>query len=546
MSFACIYIPDFMVQSVVRAEPALRGGALASPGRALALLSGKPPLWNVVAANAAAVQTGIQLGMTKAQVAEFCTVEIRHRSEVQEKATHAALLDVGWSISPRVEDTAADTIVLGLAGLASLFGTDENIARELAERASRIGVIPHVAVASNIEAAVLAARGFAGITIVPAGEECARLGGLPIRTLCTDAEVLETLERWGVNCLRELAALPVLQLSERLGQNGVRLHELARGARVRSLVLAEAGLQFAEEMEVEDSVEELEPLSFLLGRLLDQLCARLEARALAVRTVRVRFELEPSFEKDVQALKDESRKKTAPKEYTKVLTLPMPMRDSKVLLKLVRLALQGDPPKSPIQKIEMAADAAPPRVAQSGLFAPKGPDPEKLELTIARLAKLVGESNVGVAELLDTHRAENFRMARWAGDANSPLKKTTRKKTAALADDGKSQAARQPASGFRVIRPAVTASVKVDEERPVRICFSGMQGDVVAASGPWRSSGEWWQEDGWDQDEWDLAIDFGSRGGLHNKSASPWPQYGVYRIYYDAPRRSWFVRGFYD
>jgi protein ImuB len=562
MAFACIYIPNFMVQSVVRAEPALGGGALASPGRALAspgralaspgralaLISGKPPLWSVVAANVAAVQAGIQLGMTKAQVAEFCIVEFRHRSEVQEQATHAALLDVGWSISPRVEDTAANTIVLDLAGLASLFGTDENIARELAERASRIGVIPHVAVASNIEAAILAARGFAGITIVPAGEECARLGGLPIRTLCTDAEVLETLERWGVNCLRELTALPVLQLSERLGQNGVRLHELARGARVRSLVLAEACLQFTEEMEVEDSVEELEPLSFLLGRLLDQLCARLEARALAVRTVRIRFELEPSFEKDVQALKDESRKKTAPKEYTRILTLPVPMRDSKVLLKLVRLALQGDPPKSPIQKIEMAADAAPPRVEQSGLFAPKGPDPEKLELTIARLAKLVGEPNVGVAELLDTHRSENFRMARWADNANSPLKKTikTRKKTAALTDDGKPQEARQPAPGFRVIRPAVTASVEIDEERPVRICFSGMQGDVVAASGPWRSSGEWWQEDGWDQDEWDLAIDFGSRGGLHDKSAIPWPQYGVYQIYYDAPRRNWFVRGFYD
>src|SRR5580700_4386745 len=368
MSFACIYIPGFMVQSAVRAEPALQGGALASPGRALALpsralalISGKPPLWSVVAANAAAVQAGVQLGMTKAQVAEFCAVEIRHRSEAQEKAAHAVLLDVGWSISPRVEDTAADTIVLDLEGLVSLFGTDENIARELSQRASHIGLIPHVAIASNIEAAILAARGFAGITIVPAGEEFARLGELPIQTLLTDVEVLETLERWGVDCLRALAALPVLQLSERLGQEGVRLHELARGARVRSLVLAEASSSFAEEMEVEDAVEELEPLSFLLGRLLDQLCARLEARALAVRAVRIRFELEPSFEKDVQALKDESRKKTAPKEYTKVLTLPVPMRDSKVLLKLVRLSLQSDPPKSPIQKIAMTVDAAPPR-----------------------------------------------------------------------------------------------------------------------------------------------------------------------------------------
>jgi len=540
MAFACIYIPDFMVQSVVRAEPALLDCAIA-------LISGKPPLWSVVAANAAALWAGVQLSMTKSQVTEFCDVTIRHRSEAQEKVAHAALLDVGWSVSPWVEDTAVDTIVLDLEGLASLFGADENIAHELAQRASRVGVIPHVAVASNIETAVLAARGFPGITIVPAGEEFARLGGLPIRTLATDLEVLETLERWGVDCLRALTALPVLQLSERLGQEGVRLHELARGGKVRSLVLAEAGLSFEEEIELEDSVEELEPLSFLLGRLLDQLCARLEARALAVRAVRIRFELEPSFEKDVQALKDESRRKTAPKEYVKVLTLPVAMRDSKVLLKLVRLSLQGDPPKSPIKKIVMAADTAPPRVAQSGLFVPRGPDPEKLELTIARLAKLVGESNVGVAELLDTHRSENFRMTRWAGGQDSLRARIrNREKSAALPAEEELQKARNVASGFRVMRPAVAASVEVGEERPVRVSFSGMQGEVVAASGPWRSSGEWWQEDGWDQDEWDLAIDFGLCSVTRDRNASPWPQYGVYRIYYDVPRRSWFVQGVYD
>jgi protein ImuB len=541
MAFACIYIPDFMVQSVVRAEPVLRSSVLA-------LISGKPPLWSVVAADSAALQAGIQLGMTKSQVVEFCGVEIRHRSEAQEKAAHAALLDVGWSVSPRVEDTAADTIVLDLEGLASLFGTDENIACELAQRTTRVGVIPHVAVASNIEVAVLAARGFAGITIIPAREDSARLGSLSIRTLATDVEVLETLERWGVDCLRALAALPVLQLSERLGQEGVRLHQMAQGTRVRSLVLAAPNLSFEEEMELEDSIEELEPLSFLLGRLLDQLCARLEARALAVRTLHIRFELEPSFEKDVQALKDESRKKTAPKEYKKILTLPVPMRDSTVLLKLVRLSLQGDPPKSPIQIIMMVADTAPPRVAQSGLFVPRGPDPEKLELTIARLTKLVGESNVGSAELLDTHRAENFRMGHWAGGASSSHAKTikNRKKNLALRDEAESHEARPVTSGFRVIRPPMSARVEIGDERPVRVYFSGMQGDVVAASGPWRSSGEWWQEDGWDQDEWDLAIDFGVSGGLHEKGANAWPQCGVYRIYYDALRRNWLVRGFYD
>ena len=578
MAFACIYISGFLLQAVARSESTLRGDRVA-----LALLSGKAPLWSVVAANAAAQRAGVQLGMTKAQVAEFCGVEVRHRSEAQEKTTHAALLDVAWSISPRVEDTAADTIVLDLDGLASLFGSDEEIARVLMERVVNVGVLPNIAIASNIEAAILAARGFSEISILPVGEEAARLGVLPVRTISSDAEILETLDRWGIATLQALAELPVLQLSERLGQRGVLLHELARGARLRALVLAQASLTFEEEMELDEVVEELEPLSFLLGRLLDQLCARLESRALAVQTIRVWFELEPSFEKDVQSLNDESRKKTAPKEFTKVLTLPVAMRDAKVLLKLLRLSLQSDAPKSPIQKIRMTADAAAPRTAQSGLFVPRGPDPEKLELTVARLTKLVGESNVGVAELIDTHRAENFRVARWtcgaiAAEEDRRGRKASRKRKAA---DGvgtgsgaehplAESAGKMSAAGFRILRPPLMASVEVDEKRerrPLRVSFSGMRGDVIAASGPWRSSGEWWQENGWDHDEWDLAIDFGKKAeprerkfaeiGLVAVTAnarartkipepSPWPRHGVYRIFYDSPRKSWFVRGFYD
>src|SRR5260370_37567357 len=88
------------------------------------------------------------------------------------------------------------------------------------------------------------------------------------------------------------------------------------------------------------------------------------------------------------------------------------MRNAKTLLKLLRLQLQGEAPAAPIQKIYMMADAATPRVVQNGLFVPCGPDPEKLEVTIARLGKLAGEGNVGCAELVDNHRAESFLVAR--------------------------------------------------------------------------------------------------------------------------------------
>jgi hypothetical protein len=101
-------------------------------------------------------------------------------------------------------------------------------------------------------------------------------------------------------------------------------------------------------------------------------------------------------------------------------------------------------------------------------------------------------------------------------------------------------------AGFRAFRPSLPVAVEVREKQPARIYLQGVHGDVLAASGPWRSSGDWWQEDAWHQDEWDLALDFGAAHGARGQITNPWPQYGVYRIYYDAFRQGWFVRGFFD
>ncbi len=62
--FACIYIPDFPVEAIVRSEPLLRE-------RAVAVLEGKPPLVRVIALNEKARQLGMEAGMTKLQAAIF-------------------------------------------------------------------------------------------------------------------------------------------------------------------------------------------------------------------------------------------------------------------------------------------------------------------------------------------------------------------------------------------------------------------------------------------------------------------------------------------
>jgi protein ImuB len=572
MAFASIFIPNFGLQAVVRSEAALRD-------RAVAIVDGTAPVWSVVALNEAAARAGIAIGMTKSQAQQFCGIEIRHRSSAREKAAHAALLDLGWSLSPRVEDTAPDTVVVDLAGLNPLFGPDEAIANQLAERATRLGLVAQIAIASQIESAIVAARGLPGVTVISRGAETETLGRLPVNVLSPSLGILETLERWGVRACAELAALPVLQLSERLGQEGVRLHELAQGRGERAMAVAEPAAHFEEEMELEDAVEELEPLSFLLSRLLGELCARLETRSLAACAVRVRFELDLSFEADViPGFKSETqsaRRKTgghregpqrpsttgrsradgikddAPrlKSYERMLTLPTPIRNPKTLLNLVRLHLQSDPPSAPITKIILAADAARPRVAQAGLFRPVSPDPEKLELTIARLANVVGDANVGSPELVDTHRPGEFRMRRFVGEVGESSRRES--------DDRNGVELRRSPQVFRVFRPTLPANVDLCDGRPARVCFQGMDGCVVAASGPWRSSGDWWREDGWQNDEWDLEIAFSSavetRAHVNSHLVSPTgpapstpKARGFYRIFFDSIRKEWFVRGEYD
>ncbi len=525
MPFACIYVPNFPVAATLRAEPELRA-------RAIAIFEGKPPLEKIIAANEAATRKGIGPGMTKAQ-AELCAeLALRPRSPLQESAAHAALLDCAQSFSPCVEDAACDTALLDLAGMESLFGSLPEISRALYSRAATLGLAANVAIASNPDAAVLAARGFSGVTVIPEGKEAERLGPLPVEVLFANPlaeerlegdqkkaadRLLETLARWGIRNLRALAALPEIAFSERLGQEGLRLQQLARGAASRTLVPVEAPLIFKEAVELEHAIVLLEPLAFLLNRLLDQLCARLGSRALATQELRLALELE-NFS---------SSSKNSNQQFIRTLRLPQPMLDAKVFLKLLQLDLNAHPPGAPIVKIHLAAGPARPRSAQGGLFLPPSPEPEKLELTLARIASMVGENNVGAVELLDTHRPEGFRMRRFVSEA---LRKNECEKASDPAEE------KSAVTALRRFRPPLRVQVTLENCQPVNVACAkkkDVQGDVLWKAGPWRSSGDWWEREAWSRDEWDLAVRSGEAVSF-------------YRLVHDLLGGGWFVEGTYD
>ena len=570
--FACIHIPDFPVEAIVRSEPLLRD-------RAVAVLEGKPPLTRVAALNEKARRLGMEAGMTKLQAAVFSdipqsgttnrhTAILRQRSPEQETASHAALLDVAHGFSPRVEDAAPDTLLLDLSGLERLYGAPSKMGNDLKSRVSAVGIEANVAVSANPDAAMHAARGFEGITIIPAGREAQRLGVLPIHVLL-DAfatsspqlagerdrerqklcqQMLDTLERWGVRDFRGLALLPEHALASRLGQAGAQLRRLARGEGMRTLSLCEPPAQFEEAMELEHPVETIESLAFVLNRLLEQLCARLEMRALAVQELRLRLQLERRVADEQTTTLAELNRRASESHigvdklgFERVLRLPVSMRDKNVFLKLLQLDLAAHPPGAPVVKLWISAQPAPPRAAQRGLFLPSSPEPEKLEITLARVNAIVGERRAGIAKLLDTHRRDSFQVERFGKDDKSG--------SLTLSDAGSS-----PPLALRLIRPVCQLKVQVSAGRPATLTAEGtpsvqpkLQGSVMWSSGPWRSSGDWWtqnagdQQSGpWDREEWDIALANGSGANGQQENVA------LYRIYRDVGTDRWFVDASYD
>ncbi len=410
---------------------------------------------------------------------------------------HGNLTALASEFSPAVEATGADTVTFDVAGLDRLFGLPQDVAAAIARRAREIGVKANLAMASNPDAAICAARGFTGVSLIPYGDEAKFLATLPLAMLSPTPQLLETLERWGIRRFQELAALPPLGIAERLGPEGLRLRELARGEGDRKLVPLAEALHFEDAIELDYPVELLEPLAFLLARLINGLATRLATRGFATDELRVRLRLETGG------------------MHERTVRLPVPSLDTKAFLKLLQLDLEASPPAAPIVHLWMGVNPVKPQAAQSGLFVPVAPEPVKLELTLARIQAFVGEGRVGTPELLDTHRPDAFRIKKGTGALGAVVKPRLKNASA-------------PFLALRVFRPRRAARVAIASGQPSFVMAEGVRGKVVDLAGPWRASGDWWNADAWQRDEWDIALSDGA----------------LYRIYCDPA--GWFVEGSYD
>jgi protein ImuB len=433
------------------------------------------------------------------------------------------LVDLAQDFSPRFECHGADLISIDVSGLARLLGDPRTIGEELRRSAAARGLRVHVALAATRTAAMVLAHARPGLTVVQPGSEAAALASIPVGLLenVQANPAVSTLKRWGVKTLGALAALPATELAARLGQPGLVWQSLARGQDVRPLVPTLPEERFESSIELEWPIEGLDPLSFVLTRLLEPLSTRLERRDRGAAALHITLGLVKCHD-DQQPPAD---------TCTRSLQLPAPIRDVRTLRTLILLDLESHPPPAAVERVTVLIDPTPGRVLQHTLFTRAHPTPEQLSTLIARLTALMGQDRIGRPAIVDSYRPGAFEMEPFKTE-RPPVATTSLENSAAFASPAVNTSALNVVSALRRCRRPVPARVAVAEGRPVAVTSDRrglVGGHVLACAGPWRTSGNWWERY-WNRDEWDVSLGDGA----------------VYRIFRDRDTDGWFIDAIVD
>ena len=306
--------------------------------------------------------------------------------------------------------------------------------------------------------------------------------------------ILDILHKWGIHTLGQLADLNKDDLGRRLGPTAVHLWERASGKCFRLLKLVPPVESFFETFEFENEIETVEPLLFILRRFLEQISLRLGGFYFVAQELNLQITFSDK------------------KRYEHHFKIPQPTRSVEVLFRMLHTHLENFKSEFPITAVSLEAQAAKPSQQQFGLFETALRDPAQLSETLARLTGLLGADRVGTPVLEDTHRPDSFHLEPFSWEL----------------DDVASVAQTLPSCALRRFRSPIAASVLSTANQPAHLQSSQLQGQVRDATGPYHSSGSWWDENLWARAEWDLQLENGALCRCHHDDDQTWKIDGIY------------------
>lgn len=484
--FAVLHVADFALYAVLRTESGTHG-------KTAALFAGVGKKSTVLATTPAARMAGVELGMTAPQAVARCpTLLIRGPNATAESESRAALLAIGFTLSPSVEATAPGLCTIDLRGLAR--EKFEPATRIAVAELARLGLPATAGLARTPLLALYAARATESVLLVDAEKNF--LAPLPLSAADPPPELAAVFTNWGLRTLGDLTALPRDEIVRRFGAAGLALWQRAAGGSPRPLHPVALPQTFSATLELENEIETLEPLLFILRRLLDRLTLEL----LAAQFVAAELALSLRLEDDTC--------------YARSFRLPEPTADADILLRALHTHLESLQTAAAICAVRLRLAPTRPLVRQQGLFDTGLRDPHGFAENLARLAALVGPEHVGTPQLEDTHRPDAVKLI-------APL---------AVVPPPAAPLLHVPLGPpLRRFRPPLPARLEFTGRRPTYLWAESLQAEIAFHSSATRYSGDWWQRDrAWSRTEWDIAL---TTGGL----------YRLLRV-----DGAWFIEGEYD
>ncbi|MDB6120231.1 MAG: polymerase family protein, partial [Verrucomicrobiaceae bacterium] len=464
----------------------------AAPSATLALLdeavAGAKEKDRILHVNEAAERSGVHPGMTATQGQARCPrIVFLHRDPASEASAQQLLLDSALQWTPDYESTAPGICVMDLDHLRDMEGKEETCGHSLHEQLIDQKLDARVGFAMNVDLAILAAQAATPVLVLRNDQEAAAfLHGLSITALRPSPEVLDILKLWGISTLGALVKLPRSAVTARLGKEGLLLWDMAAGGRERLLKLVRPPIDYKEEQDLEYSLESLNPMLFLLRRMLQRLCCRLSSAWMvaASMVLTMRFA-------------DENT-------HSRELKIAEPTRDEELLVRVLHTHLESLNASAPIIHLSLEIKPARPAGNQANLFERALRDPNRFAETLARLEALLGIGRVGKARLLPSRRIDAFNVVGFASPPSPPL----------LNNDTLPHGL-----PLRRLRPAATVQVMLVAGKPASFVQGRQHYEVRDAEGPWLLSGNWWDlGKTWEKEVWAVQTRDGVLYQLANQN----------------------------
>lgn len=302
----------------------------------------------------------------------------------------------------------------------------------------------------------------------------ADLDGLSLARMDLPRRYAELFEDWGLKTVGDLTSLPAGDLIARLGSEFEPVIRELSGASARPLKIRPERREFIRKIVFEDPIEDIGTCLAAAETKLDELLGKVTRFGLAVGVIEVAFR---DHDRDDRRL---------------VLKLPVPSANLRFIVALLHCEAERLESSAPVRVMEVRLRTAPPRRVQLSFWHPPFPDAERLELTLGRLRRLLGEQNVGVPAMRDSYDPRAFLIDAEARPSS--------------VDTGV-DAAESGYLALRFFEPPrpVLFRHSVDDPRYLEIDRRWQR--IRRIGGPWLSSGEWWDDGSfWRRREMDVEL----------------------------------------